>query len=132
MAIDRTGGDYNTIYAEIGAKGYDPVAYFTEMKAVEGKADYETSWGGVAWRFASAANRDLFKASPTRYAPQFGAFCSWGVSQGKLFDVDPVNAWKIIDDKLYLNFNPHIHEMWEKEAAVFIKKAETNWPALNR
>jgi YHS domain-containing protein len=131
MAIDRTGGDYNTIYAGLGAKGYDPVAYFIETRAVEGKADYETNWGGVTWRFASDKNRDAFKANPERYAPQFGAFCSWGVSQGKLFDVDPINAWKIVDYKLYLNFNPQIHEIWEKDAAGFISKAVANWPALN-
>jgi hypothetical protein len=132
MAIDRTGGDYNTIFAGLGAKGYDPVAYFTEKRAVEGKTGCETTWGGVTWRFASAGNRDAFAANPEKYAPQFGAFCSWGVSQGKLFDVDPVNAWKIVDGKLYLNFNPHIHEMWEKDISGFVGKAEANWPVLNR
>ena len=64
QAIDRTGGDYNTIYAGIGIKGYDPVAYFTDGRPVMGKQDYETFWGGVTWNFASVEHRDLFKADP--------------------------------------------------------------------
>jgi len=132
QAIDRTGGDYNTIYAGIGIKGYDPVAYFTDGKPVMGRQDYETFWGGVTWNFASAEHRDLFKADPEKYAPQFGAFCSWGVSQGKLFDVDPVNAWKVVDGKLYLNFNKDIQAIWSKDPAAFIAKAEGNWPTLNQ
>jgi YHS domain-containing protein len=132
QAIDRTGGDYNTIYAGIGIKGYDPVAYFTDGKPVMGNREYEAFWGGVTWNFASAEHRDLFQADPEKYAPQFGAFCSWGVSQGKLFDVDPVNAWEIVDGRLYLNFNQDIQDIWSKNPADFIAKAEGNWPTLNQ
>ena len=80
----------------------------------------------------SPQHRDAFKATPEKYAPQYGAYCSWGVAQDKLFDVDPVSAWKIVDGKLYLNFTGDIQATWEKDIAGFIAKAEKNWPGLNR
>jgi YHS domain-containing protein len=131
-AVDKTGGNYNTLYAGLGAKGYDVVAYFTDGKPVPGKADFTQEYGGVTWQFASAEHRDAFKADPKKYAPQFGGFCSWGVAQGKLFDVDPVNGWKIVDGKLYMNFNADIQKAWEKDIKGFVTKAEGNWPKLNQ
>jgi YHS domain-containing protein len=131
-AVKATGGEYNTLYAGLGAKGYDVVAYFTERKPVPGLERYTSEYGGVSWRFASREHRDLFAANPAQYAPQYGGFCSWGVAQGKLFDVDPVNGWRIVDGKLYLNFNADIHKVWEKDPAGYIAKAERQWPGLNR
>jgi YHS domain-containing protein len=131
-AVKTTGGEYNTMYAGLGAKGYDVVAYFTEGKPVPGSDRYTTEYGGVTWQFASREHRDMFTANPARYTPQYGGFCSWGVSQGKLFDVDPVNGWKVVDGRLYLNFNADIQKVWEKDPAGFIRKAERNWPGLNR
>jgi YHS domain-containing protein len=131
-AVKNTGGEYNTLYAGLGANGYDVVAYFTDAKAVPGSERYTADYGGVKWQFASAAHRDLFAAEPARYAPQYGGFCSWGVAQGKLFDVDPVNGWRVVDGKLYLNFNAEINATFSRDPAGFIAKAERNWPALNR
>jgi YHS domain-containing protein len=131
-AADSTSGKYNSVYAGLGIKGYDPVAYFTDGKAVQGKKEFAFEWKGVTWQFASAEHRDSFKADPEKYAPQYGAYCSWGVAQGKLFDVDPVNAWKIVDGKLYMNFNSDIEAAWEKDIPGFISKADRNWPGLNR
>jgi YHS domain-containing protein len=132
LAADSTGGKYNSVYAGLGAKGYDPVAYFTDGEPVQGSKQHSYDWKGVTWLFASAEHRDLFTAAPEKYAPQYGAYCSWGVAQGKLFDVDPVNAWKIVDGKLYMNFNSDIQAAWEKDIPGFIAKAEQNWPSLNR
>jgi YHS domain-containing protein len=131
-AVDRTGKAYNTTFAGLGAKGYDPVAYFTDGKPVTGSADFSYDWKGVTWRFASAAHRDAFKAAPEKYAPQYGGFCSWGVAQGKLFDVDPVNAWKIVDGKLFMNFNADIEKTWEGDVAGFVQKANVTWPKLDQ
>ena len=131
-AADTTSGKYNSVYAGLGIKGYDPVAYFTDGRPVQGNKSFSYDWHGVTWLFASNEHRDAFNANPEKYAPQYGAYCSWGVAQGKLFDVDPVNAWKIVDGKLYLNFNADIQATWEKDTPGFIAKAEANWPSLNR
>lgn len=132
FAVKHTGGDYNTLYAGLGAKGYDVVSYFTDRKPVQGSDKFTATYGGVTWQFASAEHRDTFKADPARYAPQYGGFCSWGVAQGKLFDVDPVNGWTISNGKLYLNFNGDINNTFVRDAAGFIGKAEKNWPGLNK
>jgi YHS domain-containing protein len=131
-AVKQTGGEYNTLYAGLGAKGYDVVAYFTDGHPVMGSDRYTADYGGVKWQFASAGHRDAFAKNPSRYAPQYGGFCSWGVSQGKLFDVDPVNGWKVVDGKLYLNFNSDINATFASDAQGFIGKADRNWASLNR
>lgn len=132
FAVKQTGGEYNTMYAGLGAKGYDVVAYFTVGKPVAGLDRYTTEFGGVKWQFANAENLALFKADAAKYAPQYGGFCSWGVSVGKLFDVDPVNGWRIVDGKLYLNFNGDINTTFSKDSEGFIAKANRNWPSLNK
>ena len=132
FAVKQTGGEYNTLFAGLGAKGYDVVAYFTQATAVAGSDRFTSEYGGVKWQFSSAENLATFKAEPARYAPQYGGFCAWGTSIGKLFDVDPVNGWKIVDGKLYLNFNGDINATFAKDAAGFIAKANRNWPALNK
>lgn len=131
-AVKQTGGEYNTMYAGLGAKGYDVVSYFTVGMPVAGSERYTAEFGGVKWQFASAENRDAFKKDPARYAPQYGGFCSWGVSVGKLFDVDPVNGWKIVDNKLYLNFNGDINATFSKDAEGYIRRANNNWASLNK
>jgi YHS domain-containing protein len=131
-AVKHTGREYNTLYAGLGAKGYDVVSYFADNKPVEGSADYTHSYGGVTWRFASKEHRDLFAKTPAKYAPQYGGFCSWGVSEGKLFDVDPVNGWTVHGDKLYLNFNQDLNKKFAEDPDGFITKANHNWPMLDR
>jgi YHS domain-containing protein len=132
QAVDRTGGAFNTLYAGLGAKGYDVVAYHTLGEPTPGKAEFQQAHGGVTWQFANADHLATFKADPARYVPQFGGFCSWGVAQGKLFDVDPVNGWKIVDGKLYMNFNADIQKAWEKDIPGFVARADGNWPKLNQ
>lgn len=102
-------------FGDVAIKGYDPVAYFTENKAVEGSAAYSHRWLGAEWHFASARNRDLFIADPGKYAPQYGGYCADGVSFGTVTtNIDP-NAWRIIDGKLYLSYDPGAADGFEKK-----------------
>ena len=55
-------------------KGYDPVAYFTDAKALKGDASVTYAWGGMTWHFSSVTNRDLFSDAPERYAPQYAGY----------------------------------------------------------
>lgn len=109
--------------------GTDPVAYFTEGRPVEGSSDYTHDWNGASWRFASAENRDKFAAEPERYAPQYGGYCAWAVSQGYTASTDP-DAWKIVDGKLYLNYNKSVQAKWETDVPGHIASADGNWPAV--
>lgn len=109
--------------------GYDPVAYFTEGKAVAGRRDIDLVWSGVRWRFASVANREAFATTPDRYAPQFGGYCAWAVSRNYVADVDP-KAFAIVDGKLYVNYSSLVAARWRLDRDTNIARGHQNWPGL--
>ena len=110
-------------------KGYDPVAYFTESKPVKGEKEFIYSWKGAEWYFASAENLEKFKVNPEKYAPQYGGYCAYGVAQGYAVKIDP-EAWEIVDDKLYLNYNLKIQKDWQEKKQAYISTADINWPKV--
>jgi len=111
----------------LAIKGYDPVAYFTAGKPVRGAAEFEFEWDDRRWRFASAEHRDLFKASPVRYAPQFGNYCAMALALNQVVVADPEN-WLISDGKLYVFGKPAPAgpELFKKDLAGNISKANSN------
>lgn len=111
--------------------GYDVVAYFADHRAVVGSAEHSLTHEGVVYRFASDAHLALFRASPARYLPQYGGFCAYAASQGRLVRVDP-EAWRIVDGRLYLNYSREIQAQWEADRARYIREADERWPALSR
>jgi YHS domain-containing protein len=113
----------------LAMNGYDAVAYVTDGRPVEGSPQFETKWNGVLWRFASAAHRDAFFENPERYAPQFGGYCAYAVSQGHTANGDP-RVWKIVDGRLYLNYYTSVQRTWEKGIPGYIAKGRGNWPAV--
>jgi hypothetical protein len=118
-----------TFLGSLAVDGYDPVAYFTEGKPVEGKKEFSYDWNGAKWRFASAANRELFAAEPPKYAPQYGGYCAWAVAHNYTADSDP-EAWAVVDGKLYLNYDKKVQEKWRQDVPGNIAKADQNWPKL--
>ena len=118
-----------TTFGSLAIKGYDPVAYFTEGKPVEGTKQFTYEWMKATWRFANANNRELFAKDPEKYAPQYGGYCAYAVSEGYTADIDP-KSWKIVNEKLYLNYNPAAQQLWEKDIPSRIAKADKNWPEL--
>jgi YHS domain-containing protein len=120
---------YTGTFSNLAVSGYDPVAYFTEGKPVEGSPSFEHEWNGATWRFANARNLEAFKADPKAYAPQYGGYCAWAVSQGYTASADP-HAWRIVGRKLYLNYDRAVQQTWEKDAAGNIVKADKNWPKV--
>lgn len=117
------------LFGSAAVRGYDVVAYFTHGKPVEGKREFSVDWNGTTWRFASAAHRDEFSANPQAYAPQYGGFCAWAVSQGYTASIDP-HAWRIVDGKLYLNYSKSVQQQWVQDIPGNIKTGDGNWPRL--
>ncbi len=119
------------IYAEngIAIDGTDPTGYFTDGAPVTGDPEIALDWNGATWRFASAEARAMFEADPGRYAPRFGGYCAWAVAEGYTASTTP-EAWKIVDDRLYLNFSRRIQRRWEQDIPGNILRAEANWPAV--
>jgi YHS domain-containing protein len=115
----------------VAIDGYDPVAYFTERKPVEGSKQFEHAWNGAKWRFASDANRQAFISAPRKYAPQYGGYCAFGISRGYAVGIDP-EAWSIVGGRLYLNYNLEVRAEWLKDPKGYIAKADANWPSIVR
>lgn len=120
---------YTGTFSNTAVGGYDSVAYFTEHKPVKGDKRFVHSWQGAEWRFVSAENRDRFAAMPERFAPQFGGYCAWAVAQGYTASGDP-QFWKIVDDKLYLNYDADVQRKWEQDIPGFIARGRQNWPTV--
>jgi hypothetical protein len=113
----------------VGLKGNDPVSYFAVGEPVEGDPAITAVHDGTLYAFASTANRDAFVVDPERYLPAYGGFCALGMSFGKKVDIDP-NAWKIVDGKLYVQANPRAAELWQRDIAGNISKADGEWPTV--
>ena len=120
---------YTSTFSSLAVSGYDAVAYFREGKPVEGSSDHEFEWNGATWRFTSAANLAAFKADPEAYAPRYGGYCAWAVSQGYTASTDPT-AWRIVDGRLYLNYSHDVQRRWEQDIPGNIAKGDGNWPGV--
>ncbi|MFI5033630.1 MAG: YHS domain-containing (seleno)protein [Reyranellales bacterium] len=110
-------------------KGYDPVAYFTDGKPTQGSAEYEMVFDGQRYRFASAQHRNLFKANPDKYAPQFSGLCAMNLSRGVKRESDPHN-WVISNGNLYVFASEAGQQNFTKDPATFSAKANANWKSL--
>ncbi len=113
----------------LALSGYDPVAYHTEGKPVQGNFQITAEHDGAFYRFANEANKSAFVANPSKYLPQHGEYCSFGAAIGKKFTADPT-VWLIQDGKLYLNLNPAIGEKFKEQLSDNIVKADANWTKI--
>ncbi len=126
---EKSSSALNVDAHNVAVKGHDVVAYFTAGSPTSGKAEFAAKHEGAVYHFSSAANRDAFKANPAKYAPQFGGFCAMGVALDKKLDGDPT-AWKIVDDKLYLNVNKDVQKKWAEDIPGNLVKAGSAWPLI--
>ncbi len=114
----------------IALNGADVVTYYglpPEAGAVYGKAEISHEWKGATWLFASDETRERFIEDPERYAPQYGGYCAYALSQNKLVGTDP-DAWTIYNDRLYVNNNLKGRERWRQDKDGYIVKADAFWP----
>ena len=114
---------------EFAINGYDAVAYHKEQKPVKGDSDFVVQWNGAKWRFANEENRSLFESDPEKWAPAYGGYCAWAVAHNYTAKTDP-DAWSIVDDRLYLNFNKRIRKKWSKDIPGYIERGDANWPEV--
>ena len=119
---------------KVAIQGYDPVAYFTQKKAVKGKATIAATYEGVIYNFSSQANKDLFLKNPASYEPQYGGWCSYAMgANGEKVEINP-ETFKIVDGKLNLFYNAFFNntlKSWNKDEVNLKKKADANWRKIN-
>ncbi len=114
----------------IAIHGYDPVAYFIEGAPRKGRPEFAVQQGGARWLFGSEANKKRFEEEPEKYLPAYGGYCdAYGVAQGYLVKIDP-NAWRIVDNRLYLNYDRAVARTWVKDIPGYVGKADANWRKL--
>jgi YHS domain-containing protein len=131
MAIKANAGDLVNVSgaSNIAVGGYDTVSFFTDSKALNGDPGISATYQGATYIFANKEHKDLFVASPEKYAPQCGGYCAYGVAVGALFPVD-ISTWQIRNGKLYLNLNKTILKKFNEDFDGNVAKAEKNWPTL--
>lgn len=110
-------------------RGYDAVAYFKEGKPVKGFSQYEYEWRGATWRFASQQNLDSFRLDPVKFAPQYGGYCAYGLSENHKSPTSP-EAFAVINKKLYLNYNLNVRKIWLPDTSMRIVKADSLWKII--
>jgi YHS domain-containing protein len=119
----------NTDSSGLALKGYDPVAYFTMGHAMAGDARYTATHEGATYRFASAAHRETFMKEASKYAPQYGGYCAFGVAGGYKVKIDP-QAFTVRDGKLFLNYDTKVQARWLSDVPGYLAKSEANWSGL--
>ena len=128
-AVAQTKSLLNLDKAGVAIQGYDPVAFFTDNKPVKGKPEFPAKHNGATYLFASKEHRDAFKADPAKYEPAFGGYCAYGVSRGKLVEID-VDAFQIVDGRLLLQYSKGVRDDFNKDSKGNLAKASANWPGL--
>jgi YHS domain-containing protein len=113
----------------LAIQGHDPVAYFTDHRAVKGHPQLRLTHQGATYLFASQDHATLFQKDPDKYTPQFGGFCAYAVSKGKTANIDP-DAFQIVGNRLLLQYSKSIRDTFSKDTAGNLKKADANWPTL--
>jgi hypothetical protein len=120
IAMWTTGSAHSE--SSLAIRGYDPVAYFTVGRPTPGRSDLQYLWDEHVFRFATPEHREIFKADPTRYAPQFANFCAMALTRGELVEADPM-SWLISDNRLYIFAKPVGAEVFERGLAGNVDKA---------
>jgi hypothetical protein len=111
--------------ARLAIRGYDPVAYFTLQRATAGDAKLTWEWDEHVWQFANPRHRDLFKADPVKYAPQFSNYCAIALARGEVKEANP-EYWLISDGRLYLFGKPFGPDLFRQHLGDNIERANHN------
>lgn len=111
----------------LAIEGYDPVAYFTEKKAVKGSPALSYEYEGSIFYFATAAHREAFASNPGKFSPQYGGYFAYGMAKGYKAAIDPV-AFMVVGGKLYLNYSDTVRAQWMTDIPGYVRKADLNWP----
>ena len=128
----KNSGKYFNNLNEKGVilNGYDPVAFFTDNKPVLGNEKFQYSYQDAVYYFVSQEHLDLFKGNPEKYKPQFGAWCAYAISLGRIAPID-VNTFSIVDSRLVIQHNERAVKGWNKDVSGNLTKADKYWPEVS-
>ncbi len=116
----------------LAIQGYDPVAYFTENKAIEGSSSITSVHNGITYRFSSQKNKALFEKEPRKYEPEYGGYCAYAMADGDKVRIDP-ETFKVVDGRLFLfyNFNfTNTLKKWNRNEVKLLTSADNEWKTI--
>lgn len=125
--------NFNLPTDRLALNGYDPVAYFTQGRAMKGAAEISSLYRGIRYRFASEEGRMLFAAAPEKYLPTYGGWCATAMAKGEKVEIDPTN-FKVTNGRLFLFFKAFYGNAikdWNKDEANLTTKADTHWKIIS-
>lgn len=125
---------HNIDNSNIALQGYSPVSYLDLGLAQRGRPEFKSTHEGIAYYFTSAEQKATFDKNPSRYMPQYGGFCAFGVYAGAKFRPDP-NKFLVKDGKYYLylyNLELDAQQLWLAEGnhSKLVRVANKNWQSL--
>ena len=141
-AVEKNGGKQIAVkgvehfYINIDGDGlanqrYDVVAYHTDGKALKGDVKFSEWYHGAKYLFTSHEHREIFRDNPKKYLPQYGGFCAYAMSLGKVRPVNP-EIWSIEDGRLMLQHTQEAYDLFYKDVKSCIAKADEKWPAVEK
>jgi hypothetical protein len=116
-------------YTGLAIGGFDPVAFFTDARAVRGDSDYEVSQGGAVWRFSNPDNRRFFIANPDVYSPRFGGYDPVDIARGVTF-AGTARLWLIVGQRLYLFGHEDSRAAFAADPERYLQEAARRWAVL--
>ena len=115
----------------LAISGFDPVAYFTDGKAIFGRPDLELNVDGVVWRFSNEGNRGAFADRPDVYAPRFGGYDPVAIGRDRSVPGHPL-LWAVAGQRLYLFYSEKTRATFLADPGRIIDTAERKWPAVSQ
>lgn len=120
--------------SNIALQGYSPVSYADLGLAQKGVKEFKSEYEKIVYCFTSAEQKASFDRNPSKYMPQYGGFCAFGVYAGAKFRVDPTKFVNK-DGKYFLylnNLELDAKQLWLAENHNdLIKTANKNWMKLS-
>jgi hypothetical protein len=116
-------------FSGLAIEGFDPVAYFTDKRAVLGLPDFEATQAGAVWRFHNEGNRASFVAHPEIYGPQFGGYDPVDVARGVTLAGNP-RFFVVTGQRLYLFGIEANRDAFAANPARYLPEANERWQDL--
>lgn len=109
--------------------GFDPVAYFSDAKAVRGLPELERTIGGATWQFCNEGNQAALAANPEVYRPRFAGYDPVAIGRGVATPGNPL-VWVVANERLYLFHDPSTRAAFTADPPRVLALAKARWPTL--
>jgi YHS domain-containing protein len=134
LSVTATYAMAGDFYEEKGValNSYDALSYFASAPdPIPGKKELSADYKGSKFYFVTNTNLHAFEANPERYAPQFGGFDAFGVSQGRKVGAHP-RVFAVVDGKLYLFSDVESRKNWKKDVSGNVARASEQWSEVSK